>query len=92
LKIGGFLKFETRCFEVFLGFELEGFLKFETRCFEVFLGFEIRFFLRFRTWFYWGFSRVEFKEDKRPFKVVATIAKTLNMKSHDNEKKIILIT
>jgi hypothetical protein len=39
-----------------------------------------------------GFSRVEFKEDKRPFKVVATIAKTLNMKSHDNEKKTILIT
>jgi hypothetical protein len=35
----------------------------------------------------WGFSRVEFKDDKRPFKVVVTIAKSLNMKSHDNEKK-----
>jgi hypothetical protein len=37
----------------------------------------------------WGFSRVEFKDDKRPFKVmIATIAKTLNMKSHDNEKTL----
>jgi hypothetical protein len=35
----------------------------------------------------WGFSRVKFKDEKRPFKVVATIAKTLNMKSHDNGKK-----
>jgi hypothetical protein len=34
----------------------------------------------------WAFSRVEFKDDKWPFKEVATIAKTLNMKSHDNEK------
>jgi hypothetical protein len=36
----------------------------------------------------WGFSRVEFKDDKRPFKVIVTIAKALNMKSHDNEKKL----